>query len=674
MNAAINRLRALLVVFLGFGAILLLRAAFLQVIPHARLEAMAKRQFASRLLVRPRRGGIVDRNGEPLAINAETRSLAANPTKLRDRKRIAWLLSKTLTIPYDKMLARLSEPREFVWIKRHMADGELEEFRKWRLMDSEGDLVAGLWLIKESKRVYPHGDLASPVLGGVNIDSEGIEGVEFWQNPKLSGKIVSLNAVKDAKGRPTFLDASVAQGAKDGDDVSLTLDASLQYSVEKELRQAVDRTQSRSGMALVMNAVTGEIVTLAQTGGVVSIASDGHRSRPLVDGYEPGSTVKPLILAGLLATGAKLTDSIYAHKGSLTIQGRTISEAETHERYEWLTLKEIIKYSSNVGAVKMALKLGSDRTLQTLGAFGLGVKSGTGFPGELTGRLPTRKETTPLRLATMGFGQGIFVTPVQMLRAYGVFANNGWLVEPKILRTEKRDAPEAPPKRVLSEAQVAQVVSALKSVTEDKGTGVKAVLPGYEVVGKTGTAQVVDPETKRYSAKRYISSFIGFATNQEKKFVILTALDEPKGVYYATETAAPLFREVLAAVTARFGMPTTVPVIQAAPALALSDSKKPSVAAAPIASPPPIPRIDPAPIPSLASHGVAPNGRFQWTMPDLNGLSAREALRVLQGEDEGRLRKFHFEAHGEGIIRAQVPAKGGVLTEGGLVSVVLVDP
>lgn len=683
------------------------RAAWIQLGSDPRLEKMARRQFQSKVLIRPRRGLILDRNGEPLAANMELNSLAANPLKIRNRKTLARLISKATEIPYTKILQRLEDKKEFVWIKRHLTDHEMARLKKWRIIDADGDLAAGLWLVKESKRVYPHGELAAHSLGSVNVDSDGLEGVELWQNEKLRGKVISVNAIKDAFGRPAFIDSVAAknvQEGRDGESVSLTLDASLQFAVEEELRNAVRKANAKSGTVIVMNAVNGEILALANQPAFnpneKGVPADRRRNRGLTDGYEPGSTMKAVLLAGALSHGSRLTDQVYGENGTFVIQGKRISEAEAHEKFKWISLKKMIQVSSNVGAAKLALKLGADHFHGTLRAMGFGEKSGTTFPGEISGRVPARKTWQPLTLANIGFGHGVLVTPIQMLRAYASFANGGWLVQPTLLKAGEK---AEPPKRVLTQKVSEQVTEALASVAEEGGTGLKANVEGYRVAGKTGTAQKVDPATGGYSRSKYIASFIGYAVDVDPKIVIFTMIDEPRGVYYASETAAPLFAEVLTAVGNRFSLPTRGNVAPKLLAKASAKGRGPSPG--PVSSALPMPVMEALDVPVEAAdtaaldsiadrlrasqaqairiahpgapaqpepetaplklHGAAAAGKYLWKMPDLRGLTPREAIQVLKGH------KFHVELQGSGVIHSQSPEAGKVITEGETIRMML---
>lgn len=663
-----NRIVALMVFCIGLASAVLARAAYVQIFSNPRLEHMANRQFQSKVLIQPRRGAILDRNGEPLAINSETQSLAMNPSKVHNKHNLAHLISKATDVPYVKLITRISDDtKQFVWIKRHLTENDLNRLRKFHLIDGEEAVATGLWLVRESERAYPHGELAAHVIGDVNLDSQGTEGTELWMNEHLRGKVISMTAIKDALGRAAFIDSSAAKSAQDGKDgepVTLTLDASLQYATEEALRSAVHRTGARSGTVIVMNSVTGEILAMANDPAFNpndrSAPAETRRNRAVTDGYEPGSTMKSVLLASALSNGMKLSDQVFGEHGKFKLQGRTISEAETKEKFDWISLKKIIQVSSNIGAAKVALKVGADHYLATLKSFGFGSKTDVGFPGEISGRVPPRKGMQPLSLANIGFGQGVLVTPLQMTRAYATFLNGGWLVEPTLIRdpAEKRE----PPKRILSEKVCGQVLEALQAVTDKGGTGEKAVVAGYRVAGKTGTAQKVDPATGAYSRSKHIASFIGFALDVDPKLVIFTSLDEPKGVYFAAETAVPLFREVLTEVANRYSLPERrLASDEEAPAGARTTSTVAAAHPAPRASWAP-PKLDPAvelaKTGPLEWIGTQAAGQQVWRMPLLKGLTAREAMQRLKGHS------FQLELEGSGLIRSQAPMEGKEVADG----------
>ncbi len=658
-----KRLTLLMLGCLVLSGAVLARAVAIQVVRDPRLEKMAKRQFQSKVLLRPRRGDILDRNGEALAVNVETSSLAANPSKIKNRRTMARLLAKATDIPYEKLASRLNGKKEFIWIKRHIPEAELEQYKKWQIIGADGDLIDGLWLVKESKRVYPHHELASQILGSVNVDSQGLEGVELWLDEGLKGKVVSVDATKDALGRPTFMDAVAARNVSDGESVTLTIDASLQFGVEQELKHAIEKSHARGGSVIIMNAVNGEILAMANEPSFDPNLSGSpvanRRNRSVTDGYEPGSTLKSVLLSIALNKGQKLSDQLFAGNGSFTVQGKKISEAEVHEKFSWITLNKMLQVSSNVGAAKLALKVGGETYQKGLESFGFGTRTQIGFPGEIAGKLPAKKTWSPLTVANVGFGQGVLVTPIQMTRAYATFLNGGWLVQPTILKNSPAKFKPVAPKRIISRAAADGTVEALSAVTQKDGTGIKAVLDGYEVAGKTGTAQTVDPVTGAYSRSRFIASFIGFAPSVEPKLVIYTAIDGPQGIYYASETAAPLFKNVLQLTVNRFSIPSNPKLM--APVLAekrQSDELHMQASQVnPVAAQDGIADVDAPELP-LKWVGSSADGAALWQMPSLVGLTPREALRALQGH------RLQVEMTGSGLVSRQIPEAGKPLAEG----------
>jgi cell division protein FtsI (penicillin-binding protein 3) len=588
-----------------------------------------------------------------------------------------------------------------------MTEADLARLRKWNLLSTNDELSPGLWMVRESRRSYPHEELASHVLGTVNLDSQGIEGIELWKESVLKGKVASISALRDGLGRPTFIDAEAAKELEDGSSIQLTLDSSLQFAVEQELKTAVTRHGAVGGSVIVMDSVTGEILAMANepsfnpAEGTPSPAR--RRNRALTDGYEPGSIMKPLVLAGALSNGWKTSDKVYGEHGSFVVQGHRISEAEADEKFEWIPLAKMIQVSSNVVAAKLALKLGADKLNGVIWSFGFGSKSGMGFPGEISGIVPPKKDWKPINIANIGFGHGILVTPIQMLRAYAALANGGHLIQPRIIR--KISAPNegdnpaiseggADPEvdsslsptatRILSEHVVRETVEAMALVTEEGGTGIKAHLDGYRVAGKTGTAQVVDPKTGRYSRSRYNASFVGFPVGVDPRVVIFASVQEPKGIYYASETAAPLFRSVLQAAVNRFSIPSDKRYISTPPTtLAELPGKAPATRTpgaeatrfVESASPVVVARElqvelarDAGPSSELADSEDGAEGALQWRMPSLAGLTSREALRLIGA------RRFKLEIQGDGVVVRQTPPAGELVAEGMKVRMELGDP
>ncbi len=650
------RLSLVICVFALLAVGMLVRSTWIQIIHDPKLETLARRQFESKILMKPRRGLILDRTGEPFAINLETSSLAGNPKKILKSRSTAHLLSRALGIPMAQLKKRFDSKKSFLWLERHLSEQRIEQLRKAGILQPSGEMPEGLWIVKEMKRVYPHGELASSLIGSVNVDAEGIEGVELWKNTGLRGKSAAIDAFKDALGRPTLMNQGKDTTMKDGEPVELSIDASLQYSVEEALNESLEETGSDSGMVIVMDSVTGELLALAQAPhrrGVKKVTA-------LTDGYEPGSTMKPLILATAINKGAiKVTDGLFGHYGKFKIQGRTISEAEAHEKFGYISMKKMIEVSSNVVAAELALKLGAERTVQGLREIGFGSRTGVGFPGEITGWMPSNpKGIKPLTLATIGFGQSVMVTPIQMIRAYAALSNGGNLVEPTLMkRKEKEEIKRIP---LFKPGTVKDVTEALVGVTEnEKGTGHKARLEGYRIAGKTGTAQTVDPKTKRYSSSRHIASFIGYPVGVKQPIVVLTLLDGPRGIYYAGATAAPLFSKVLSKVVARFSIPTTekirMPLVESTPTPAPLQEDSELIKVAQSSD-------------EILEKSIQSTKEVNLdhpVMPSLIGLTPQEAIQALKPFVP------RVQIKGFGLIKKQTPETGTMISRNVRVNLVL---
>jgi cell division protein FtsI (penicillin-binding protein 3) len=650
------RLSLVICAFALLAVGMLVRSTWIQIIHDPKLETLARRQFESKILMKPRRGLILDRTGEPFAINLETSSLAGNPKKILKSRSTTHLLSRALGTQFTQLKKRLDAKKSFIWFERHLSEQRIEQFRKAGILQPSGEMPEGLWIVKEMKRVYPHGELASSLIGSVNVDAEGIEGVELWKNTGLRGKSASIEAFKDALGRPTLMNSGKDTVMQDGEPVELSIDASLQYSVEEALHESIETTGSDSGMVMVMDSSTGEILALAQAPhrrGVKKVTA-------LSDGYEPGSTMKPLMLASAINKGAvKVTDGLFGHYGKFKIQGRTISEAEAHEKFGYISMKKMIEVSSNVVAAELALKLGAERTVQGLRELGFGSKTGIGFPGEISGWMPSNpKGIRPLTLATIGFGQSVMVTPIQMIRAYAALSNGGYLVEPTLLKRKEKE--EIRKSAILKPGTVKDVTEALVGVTEgEKGTGQKARLEGFRVAGKTGTAQTVDSKTKRYSTSRHIASFIGYPVGVKQPIVVLTLLDGPRGIYYAGSTAAPLFSKVLSKVVGRFSIPTTekirMPLVESTPTPAPVEEDAEVIKVA----------QSNAEILEQSIQSTKEVNLDHPVMPSLIGLTPQEAIQALKPFVP------RVQIKGFGLIKKQTPETGTMISRNVTVNLVL---
>ncbi len=655
-----KRILLLEVLFIMGATTLVGRAVWLQLAAPARLERLANRQFKTRVTTLPSRGAILDREGQGLAISMKARSLYVRPEALRvtvrDRgalKRLARAVATVIHQPYEKVLEKLTSKKPFVWIKRPLADDEEKAVRTLGL-ERFGD---GLALVEESRRAYPSRELAAHALGTVNIDGKGIEGLELYYDAVLAGEQSRISSMKDARGRSIFVDDHGILAFRHGQSLVLTIDRVIQFQAEKIIRQYAEDLGAKAAMAIVMDVETGEILALANTPSYdpnkpQSFSADARRNRTATDIMEPGSTLKPIITAFALEGGISPETQIYCERGKFKVADRWITEAETHERFEWMDLSHILARSSNIGAAKLALSLGADAVGNGLQRIGVGVKTGIDLPGEVSGAAEpwasfVKSLRSPVRLANVGFGHGITATPLQLLSWYSALATDGQVRTPFLVKRVLSDAGEVvhefaprPPKRVFTAVAARKVALMLEKVVTGDGTGTQAALADWTVAGKTGTAQKVDPRTKKYSRSKFISTFIGFAPAKAPKLVALVLFDEPTRHYYAGETAAPAFREVMQAALVRRNVPPDL----SSPAALLSRNKQAvrSVLNA-------VSTVQPRG--AALTRGmpeVGEEGRIR--LPDLKGMTVREALRLVGTQP------LTPEILGSGILKTQEPA------------------
>jgi cell division protein FtsI (penicillin-binding protein 3) len=529
------------IMWLGLAA----RGFFLQVMPQSKLDQQQKRQFGRTIQLQSRRGALLDRNGKELAVSVPAYSLFVDPQIISNHKQVAAKLARQLKLSHTVVLKRLRrKDTRFVWLARLLSSQQYEEIKSWN--------IRGLGFIEESKRVYPNNQLMSQVLGLVGKEGRGLEGLELAYEKYLRGHKKQVSLQKDARGRPLIMDGSPFSQQTDGSDIYLTIDSKMQFVLEQELMAALREFSAEGATGVILDAQTSEILALATVPSLDANNPRGatalRRNRVVTDNFEPGSTLKPFVVAGALRAGVIQPNTKFdCEGGRLQIGRRIIREADEHHNFDSLTVSEILTYSSNVGSTKIAFKLGADRYYQTLRDFGFGEKTGVELPGEARGLLhapPWR----PHRLSNISFGHGIAVTALQIANAYTVFANGGWLRQPTLVRKisnlEKGEHHEAVlPKgrRVLSAKEAETITFMLTTVTQEGGTGVLARVPGYPVAAKTGTAQKVSATGRGYEKGAYISSFAGYLPAHQPRFVIYVAVDNPQGKYYGSQVAAPIF-------------------------------------------------------------------------------------------------------------------------------------
>jgi cell division protein FtsI (penicillin-binding protein 3) len=524
----------------GIGA----KAVHVQIVHGAWLSDKALRQYQKSFKTVGQRGTIFDAKGRELAVSINLTSIAAYPTRIKDKAATAAALAGILKIDRRQLTARLTQSNKpFIWLQRHVNPRKAEKVRQLA--------IEGLDFIPEHSRAYPHRSVAAQVIGFAGIDGRGLEGVEYLYNNRLKGDQGKYKFFKDALGR-RFDDPSGDNRSIRGHNLYLTIDRTIQYNVEKILLQTVNRYKARSAMGIVMDPQTGAILAMAN---VPLFNPNDHnqspnwywRNRTVADRFEPGSTMKIFSIAAALETGAfRANTRLYCENGEYAIGRNIVHDTKPHE---WLTVSDIVRLSSNIGAVKVGEKIGPERLYATLKEFGFGTRTGINCPGETTGRLAPYKRWSKIDAGAISFGQGLSVSALQLAAATGAIANGGVLMRPYIVArvtdTRGREieayGPE-PVRRVVSAGTAAIVARMMQSVVGN-GTGTLAALNEYQVSGKTGTAQKTD-KSGGYASDKFIASFTGFVPSEKPELVILVVVDEPEESHYGGTVAGPAFRKI----------------------------------------------------------------------------------------------------------------------------------
>jgi cell division protein FtsI (penicillin-binding protein 3) len=534
-----NRIFFSFLVFCFLFAIVLSKAFYIQVLNKQKLLAYAKSQFFREVKEYPNRGNILDRNGHPLAINVHVYNVFTIPkNKNAEYYRQLHQLSKIVPeLSYNKLKSLVNKRTRYTWLGRKVSLNE-EQVKKIKKLDV-------VFIESHSQRVYPNRELLSQTLGFVGVDNTGLAGIENSLNKELKGEPQVVKYIRDAKGRPIKYESRAMDLV--AHDVQLSIDKDIQGALESYLKEAVEHHKALRGGAGVMDARTGEILAVANyptfDPNFPFKAAQEHRKLAFVtDPFEPGSTFKTITVASALEHKVARPDTKYfCEYGKIKVQNHWISEAESHEKFEWLTVAEILKFSSNVGTTKLAFNLTYPRLKETLDKFQFAQKTGIEIAGESKGilRFKAKDKVIPLALSNISFGQGIATTALQMMRSYAAIANGGYLVKPTFLKNEKSQLLEE--NRIISEKTAIEVTSMLEQAVS-LGTGSNARIPHYEIAGKTGTAQRVSPNG---GYEGYISSFIGYPVNVTKKFVVFAYVEHPQeNGYYGNKVAAPVFRKI----------------------------------------------------------------------------------------------------------------------------------
>jgi cell division protein FtsI (penicillin-binding protein 3) len=535
------------------------RLGYLQLICHSEYMARAQRQQQRVIEITPKRGAIYDRNMHPLAMSIPVDSAFAVPSELGDEQLAAHLLGGVLGIPRDALETRLASSRSFIWIARKLPPDKKEAVEALNLK--------GVYFQKENQRIYPKRDLAAHVLGFVNLDEKGIGGIESELESKIGGKSEKIIVMADARQR--WFDGGEAQRER-GADVVLTLDEKIQYIAERELATAIGKTHAMAGTVIVMNPNDGEILALANwprfnPNAATDVPAESRMNRAVSAIYEPGSTFKLITLAAAFDQGITRPDEIFdCENGAVYIAGHRIRD---HKPFGLLTVADILAQSSDVGAIKVALRLGAPKFYDYIRAFGFGQLTGIDIPGESRGMLQHLESWTPISIGSISMGQEIGVTPIQLISAVSAIANGGRLYRPHVIAELRRGEQALPmegasttsePKRVIRPETAATLRRLMEGVVLN-GTGKLAHLDGWTAAGKTGSAQKIDPATGRYSPTQLIASFSGFAPINNTAVTILVSLDSPVGQHEGGQVAAPVFKRIAEQVLPYLDVPRDVP-------------------------------------------------------------------------------------------------------------------
>ena len=546
MNNKYFKFRILLVgllFFIAFAAIAA-KAIHLQVFRSQWLSQAASDQYEKSLTISGKRGNIYDRNQREMAVSIDVASIAAYPARIKNIEDTAEKLAEILKLDSRKIQQKLTLDKSFVWIKRKTTARESQMVKESKL--------SGIDFVPEFNRFYPNRTLAAQALGFTGLDGKGLEGIEFYYNQQLQGAEGKITIFEDALGNG-FKSENRQLASNSGHNLILTIDGNIQYITESALIEAVNQYSASSAMAIVMQPRTGAILAIAHfptlnPNSYRTFDRSLWRNRTITDPFEPGSTMKIFSAAAALESGnIKYNDIFYCENGAYKIGKNVVHDSSKHG---WLSLQQIIKFSSNIGAIKISEKVGAKTLYQTFQNFGFGTRSGVDCPGETTGSLSHYSSWSEIDIGAISFGHGIAVSAVQLIAAVSAIANDGILMKPYIVMeiTDQNDISVKSFKpqqvrRVISARTAGIVKKILKTVTTKGGTGVNAALDRYSVCGKTGTARKLD-EKGKYSDSKHVASFVGFTPADKPEIAVLVIIDEPQGNYYGGIVAAPVFKKI----------------------------------------------------------------------------------------------------------------------------------
>jgi cell division protein FtsI/penicillin-binding protein 2 len=538
-NRVNRRVRLLLAVLVGLFGVMLLRAGWLQAVRASSLSRLAHVQQREVVTIPARRGTLYDRNGVEVAIGEQATTVYADPRQVAHPRAAAIAAARALHLDADKLYPLLADrSRGFVYVERKADPARAAALKR--------QAITGLGFYPEERRTYPQGSVGAQVLGYAGVDNRGLAGLELQLDPFIAGRPGQETVVRDPTGR--VIDVTSQRTEREGRDVYLTLDHTLQANAEQVLRRTVESWHAKSATAVVLDPRTGGILAMGVQPGYdandfPTVSHDEQRNRAVTDTYEPGSTFKVVTVAGALSERLVSPQTQFTLPYEIHVADRVVHDAEERGT-ERMSVEQILSHSSNVGAITLAEMLGKERLSQWIAHFGYGAKTGIDFPGESQGIVLPPDRWSGSTIGNVPIGQGIAVTPVQMAAAYAAIANGGIWVRPHLVsRIAGRAATKSTRRRMLSRPVASELVRMLEGVVAEGGTGYLAAVPGYQVAGKTGTAQKPDSQGG-YSTGRYVASFVGFVPAARPRLVILVTVDEPEGAIWGGVVAAPAFSQI----------------------------------------------------------------------------------------------------------------------------------
>lgn len=531
------------IIFVGFF-VLLGRLFDIMVIKHDKFVKKSENQRLAEVDVQVRRGIILDRLGRRLAVNLENNSVYLDKTNYNESDKRLQEVSNIIGVSFNELLTQVRGKKNFVWLKRKIPIEETDKLQEMKL--------SGIGLMAEPKRYYSLGYMASHIIGFVNIDNKGLEGIESVYDKELVEHGGKYTVEKDARGNMFY---NTNENERTGNTLVLTIDQGLQYIMEKELDDTMEKWHATAATAIMMDPYTGEILALSNRptfdpNSPGKYGPAARRNRAITDFYEPGSTFKIVTATGVLEENLTRPDEkIDCLGGAIEVGGKRVKDAHPHGV---LTFMEVIQKSSNVGTIKLAMRLGKQRLHGYIKKFGFGEKTGIDLPGEISGRLRAPERWSGTSIGAIPIGQEVAATPLQVLTAYSIVANGGYKISPSVVKEiVAADGTSHPIKKrydgteqMISKKTIDILKTAFTMVTQEGGTATFARVEGNLVAGKTGTAQIYDRAHGGYSHTDFISSFVGFVPADKPVFSMIVVVWKPRGAIYGGVVAAPVFKNI----------------------------------------------------------------------------------------------------------------------------------